>query len=189
MAATADQWPDIAAAYGWVQCAATLLANADGQAAADLRTMYTALTAALGADPQAWGRLADAQAHFLKVTASYAPGLFACYDHAHLPRTNNDLEHVFGRARYHERRTNGRKQATPALVVRGAVRVVTILATRTQPLGVTDLVPVDRARWQALRHQLDHRHAARRAQYRFRKDHHTYLTNLENALLKLPLPS
>ena len=29
---------------------------------------------------------------FLKVTRSYWPGLFRCYDTADLPRTNNDLE-------------------------------------------------------------------------------------------------
>jgi hypothetical protein len=42
--------------------------------------------------------------HFLKVTRSFWPGLFQCYDHPDLPRTDNDLEHVFGTYRHHERR-------------------------------------------------------------------------------------
>ena len=39
---------------------------------------------------------------FVKVTRSYWPGLFACYESSDLPRTNNDLEHTFGSHRYHE---------------------------------------------------------------------------------------
>src|SRR5262249_52409471 len=31
-----------------------------------------------------------------RVSRSYWPGLFACYEVADLPRTNNDLEHFFG---------------------------------------------------------------------------------------------
>jgi hypothetical protein len=46
---------------------------------------------------------------FLKVTKSYWPGLFHCYESADVPRTNNDLEHTLGSHRYHERRTSGRR--------------------------------------------------------------------------------
>ena len=45
--------------------------------------------------------------HFVRVTRSYRPGLFGCYQVADLPRTNNDLEHLFGSHRYHERRASG----------------------------------------------------------------------------------
>jgi hypothetical protein len=54
--------------------------------------------------------------HFVKVTQSYWPGLFKCYESADLPRTNNDLEHAFGSHRYHERRASGRRRASPGLV-------------------------------------------------------------------------
>ena len=66
---------------------------------------------------------------FLKVTRSYWPGLFRCYDTADLPRTNNDLEHTFGSHRYHERRSSGRRRASPGLVVMGSARVISGLAT------------------------------------------------------------
>ena len=57
---------------------------------------------------------------FLKVTKSYWKGLFRCYRFPRtLPRTNNDLEHHFGIARYDERRASGRRNASPAMVVRG----------------------------------------------------------------------
>ena len=71
--------------------------------------------------------------NFVKVTKSYWPGLFRCYASADIPRTNNDLEHLFGSHRYHERRASGRKRASPGLVVRGSVRVGSGLATRRRP--------------------------------------------------------
>jgi len=54
------------------------------------------------------GDLAGGIEHFLKVTRSYWPGLFHCYDIQGLPRTNNDLEHIFGQWRHHQRRCTGR---------------------------------------------------------------------------------
>ncbi len=70
---------------------------------------------------------------FAKVSKSYWPGLFACYGSKDVPRTNNDLEHLFGSHRYHERRASGRKRASPGLVVMGPVRVLAGLATRLRP--------------------------------------------------------
>ena len=135
------------------------------------------------------GPLAPALAHFLKVTASYRPGLFHCYDVPGLPRANNDLEHYFGSARYHERRATGRKGASPGLVVRGAVRVVAAVATRAQPVADADLRPVDLAAWRTLRQQLQTRQAARCAQRRFRRDPDAYLAALEEALFRASLPA
>ena len=45
--------------------------------------------------------LSDGIDHFVKVSRSYWPGLFACYDMEAVPRTNNDLDHASGR--HHER--------------------------------------------------------------------------------------
>ena len=57
--------------------------------------------------------MAPAVEHFRTVTKSYWLGLFQCYQVAELPRTNNDLEHLFGSTRYLERRATGRKMASP----------------------------------------------------------------------------
>jgi hypothetical protein len=108
---------------------------------------------------------------------------------ADLPRTNNDLEHFFGSARYHERRATGRKCAAPGTVVRGSVRLVAAAATRLSPLAPNDLQPADLAAWRALRQQLDFRHEARRCQLRFRRHPDAYLAALEEQLLKSALPS
>src|SRR5438132_9550805 len=79
------------------------------------------------------GTLAPALGHFRKVTRSYWPGLFPCFTVPALPRTNNDLEQFFGAYRSHERRATGRKAASPAVVLRGAVRLVACAATRLRP--------------------------------------------------------
>src|SRR4030088_2838357 len=71
--------------------------------------------------------------HFLKVSKSYWPGLFRCYESSDLPRTNNDLEHAFGSHRYHERRASGRRRASPGLVVMGLAPLISGLATRLRP--------------------------------------------------------
>lgn len=191
--ATAPLWPPIQAAYGFVHRAARLLANHEHRATVALQQAYQHLLAELRTVQVRLGPLADAAAHFCTVTASYWPGLFACYDVPGLPRTNNDLEQYFGTARYLERRATGRKGAAPALVVRGAVRVVAALATRLASPDALDaaalaLQPRDLAAWKRQRQQVDARHATRRAQARFRRDPQTYLASLESQLLKPALP-
>ncbi len=191
--ATARLWPPIQAAFAYVHRAAHVLANPTATAGASVREAYPALLAEWQAQPAAhFGSLAPAVAHFQKVTASYWPGLFDCYDLAEMPRTNNDLEHYFGTARHLERRATGRKAASPALVVRGAVRVVAAVATRlgaVETMDAAELRPRDVAAWWTLRHQVEARHHARRAQARFRRDPQAYLATLEEHLVKPALPS
>jgi hypothetical protein len=186
---TAPLWPPIQTAYAFVHQAAHLLANHDDLDGAALRQAYQEqVLAPLRAHQADLGSLAPAATHFARVTASYWTGLFCCYDVPALPRTNNDLEQYFGAARHLERRATGRKMASPALVVRGAVRLVALMATRDQPFSAADLYPHDVAAWKALRQRIDVRHELRRRQARFRRDPATYLTILEAQLLKPVLP-
>jgi len=187
LAVTADTWPPIRAVYAEVYRAAHLLANHDRQTAPVLAAAYATLVDAMSAR-HSDGPLATAVTHFAKVTRSYAPGLFHCYDVPDLPRTNNDLEQLFGSARYHERRATGRRGASPALVVRGAVRLLAAVVTPRQPLGATDLRPRDLEAWRQVRQQMTVRHESRRAQWRFRKDPAAYLAALEAQLLQPSLP-
>jgi len=184
--ATAAVWPTLQVTYGWVHQAAHLLANHAEQDSTSVRQAYQAFLHTMTQQQELAGPLAPAVAHFRKVTASYWPGLFHCYDVPDLPRTNNDLEQYFGTARHLERRATGRKGASPAVVVRGAVRVVATMATRLQPFTAAELQPVDRAAWQALRHRVEGRHEIRRAQARFRRDPASYLAALENRLIAKP---
>ena len=188
LTATAGLWADVRTAYAWVYRAAHILANAEEHDAAAVRRDYNELLAKMARDRDCAGSLSSAISHFLKVTRSYEPGLYHCYEVPELPRTNNDLEHYFGSARYQERRATGRKSASPALVVRGSVRMIASVATQLHPFSATDIRPEDPERWRELRCELDARHEVRRAQLRFRKDPTAYLAKLEDQLLKPSLP-
>jgi hypothetical protein len=184
LAVTAALWPPLEQAYAWVHGAAHLLTNAEGCTGEQVRLRYQQLLDEMETQRAALGTLSGAVDQFRKVTLSFAPGLFHCYRVADLPRTNNDLERCFGAVRYHERRTTGRRGAIPGVVVRGAVRVLTALVSRLQPLATDDLPPTDYAAWRRLRQQLAYREEARRQQWRFRKDTHSYLAAIEARLLQ-----
>ena len=154
-----------------------------------MRQQYEDLLAEMRSSGSLTAPLFQMTATFLKVTASYWSGLFHCYDVADLPRTNNDLEHVFGSTRYHERRATGRKQASPGLVVRGSVRLVAAVATQRYHFNGPDLAPRDLAQWRTLRKHVDYRHEARREQHRFRKDPERYLRTLEEQLSQRKMQS
>ena len=106
--ATESSWPTIRVASNWVWRFATVLANKRGLNATAVQRRYRGVIAALARHRKTLGSLAEAFDHFRKVSRSYWPGLFQCYDVRELPRTNNDLEQFFGSYRYHERRCSGR---------------------------------------------------------------------------------
>jgi hypothetical protein len=189
LAATDAMWPAIRIAYDWVHRVARLLENEDALTGSEVRHRMEELLAEIGDGQAAVGPLQPAVAHFLKVSASYWPGLFHCYDVPGLPRTNNVLEQFFGSARYHQRRANGRIHATAATVVRGSVRVLASTASRLHHVGEYELRHPNLDRWRDLRQSLTLRQEARRQQGRFRKDPAAYLAALESMLLKPSLPS
>jgi hypothetical protein len=187
---TAALWPEVQVAYRWVKEVAQLLKNRDKQPVAVVRQRLSRIlsgTRQAAAQTEA-EELRKQLRHFLKVTQSYRPGLFPCYASADLPRTNNDLEHLFGSHRYHERRASGRKVASPGLVVLGSVRLVAGLATRLRPEEGLDLPAGYVARWREIRAGLGKRREARRQQRRFRRDSVAYLQGLEELADKLSLP-
>src|SRR5258708_2810614 len=186
---TAVLWPDVQQGYAWVHRAAHILTNDEKQNAGQVRQTYEELLDEMEQASSSSEALTTMLSTFRKVTASYWSGLFHCYDHTDLPRTNNELEQYFGSARYHERRATGRKQASPGLVVRGAVRIVASVASRLHSFSGVELCPTDLAPWRALRSELNNRHEGRRMQHRFRKSPEKYLAALEEKLIKERLPS
>jgi hypothetical protein len=187
---TAALWPPVRQAYQWVKRVARILKNEEGLPAKKVRRRLVQLlvrmrqAAATTGEPSVRAELRQ----FLKVTKSYWPGLFRCYESADLPRTNNDLEHTFGSHRYHERRASGRRRASPGLVVMGSARVVSGLATRLRPEEGLVLRPGYVEDWQELRAELEQRRESRRKQRRFRHDPAVYLKDLEERCLQLSLP-
>jgi hypothetical protein len=191
LAHTAPLWPPVRLAYSWVHRAAHILAGEGDLCVEELRRSYRRLLSEMSSRREEAGPLSGAVFLFLKVTKSYWKGLFHCYrfPEGTLPRTNNDLEHLFGSARYGERRASGRRNASPAMVVRGSVRVLAALATPPEGLSAQDIRPADVEGWRALRASLENRRESRRAQLRFRRDPQAYLVRLEELLLKQALPS
>jgi hypothetical protein len=177
-------WPAIRIAYGWVHQAARLLENEDQLTGHEVRHQMEELLTEIRGDQMTVGLLQPAVAHFLKVSASYWPGLFHCYDIPGLPRTNNILEQFFGSVRYHHRRASGRIRASAGTVVRGSVRALASAAARLHPFGEYELRHPNLDQWRDLRRSLDLRQEARRQQGRFRKDPAAYLAALEAMLLK-----
>jgi len=87
----------------------------------------------------------DAFRHHLdKVSSSYWPGLFHCYDIDPLPRTNNDLESHFHDTQRRLLRTTGQKGQTRRALQRiGAWELVPRPPTETRYLAALRQVPTD----------------------------------------------
>ena len=80
------------------------------------------------------------------------------------------------------------KVASPAVVLRGAVRLVACAATRIRPFASDELAPDTVSAWHVLRHALETRRHQRTQRRRFRRDPATYLGKLEAQLVQLSLP-
>jgi hypothetical protein len=185
---TAALWEPIRRAYALVWQAATVLGNAAERSATEVQAAYLRVRRQIGLVKRHCGALEGALTHFLKVTRSYGPNLFHCYAHPDIPRTNNGLEQCFGQHRHHERRTTGRKRGTPYTVLRGPVRLVTSVASRTRSWTAADLAPSRMAAWQDMRQSVRARFATRAQGLRFRRDPKAYLKHLEEQFLTSSLP-
>jgi hypothetical protein len=187
---TADLFPAVRESYKWVKRAARILKNEGELPAKKVRRRLVQLlvrmrkAAATTTEPSVRSGLRQ----FLKVTKSYWPGLFRCYESPDVPRTNNDLEHTFGSHRYHERRASGRRRGSPGLVVMGSARVISSLATRLRPEEGLVLRPGYVQRWRESRAELERRRESRRKRRRVRHDPAAYLAQLERQCLQLSLP-
>ena len=186
---TASLWTPLAVAYDWVHQVATILDNEIRQDAQTVQHNLSRLLNEMEQHKDRVGELADGIDHFLKVTRSYWSGLFHCYEVEDLPRTNNDLEHVFGQLRHHQRRVTGRKVAPASLVLRGSVRLIAVVATRIKPFTVKEFAAISSENWQNVRSELRKHHSKRLQQRHFRRDSDSYLLELEARFLQLALPS
>lgn len=189
LAETAELWRPIQTAFRWVHAAAHVLQNDDGADKGTVQRRFGRVLQNIGLVKGRLGELTEPLNHFLKVTRSYRRGLFHCYEKPNLPRTNNDLEQLFGQHRHHERRATGRKRAPLSLVLRGSARLVAGVATRLRPYTADDLVLRDTAPWRQLRSSIRQRFALRAQGLRFRRDPASYLAQLEQRALKRSLLS
>lgn len=186
---TAPLFEPVAIAFDWVHQAATVLDNDLKLKAQDLRQQFEQLLQTMEHHKEQATSLASGIDQFLKVTRSYAPGLFHCYDIKDLPRTNNDLEQLFGRWRHHQRRCTGRKVAPASVLIRGSVQIVAAIATQTRSFTAADLATVSIPEWRAVRADLNASQHKRNQQRQFRRSPAAYLNDLEQKAHQLALLS
>jgi hypothetical protein len=110
------------------------------QVARQLRTYLDDLLALPNLSP----RLDAFRHHLDKVSSSYWPGLFRCYDIEGLPRTNNDLESHFRDTQRRLLRTTGQKGQTRRTLQRiGAWELLPRPPTEARCLAALREVPTD----------------------------------------------
>ena len=142
----APEYHELQQAETWLRDIDRILEPADAspttaqQVARQLRTYLDGLLAL----PELSPRLDAVRHHLDKVSSSYWPGLFHCYDIDPLPRTNNDLESHFRDTQRRLLRTTGQKGQTRRALQRiGAWELVPRPPTETRCLAALRQVPTD----------------------------------------------
>lgn len=140
----ASDYQDLERGAGWLRDIAAILdpppdSQVSGeQVAQQLRTYLDDL----GRLPDLSSRLDAFRQHLDKVSLSYWPGLFYCYDLEDLPRTNNGLESHFRDTQRQLLRTTGQKgQTRRALQRTGAWELLPRPSSEAQRLAVLREVP------------------------------------------------
>lgn len=181
-------WSELSLALQWIHQTATILDNEEQLPRLLVQQRFGAWMISMSDQKSKLGSLSDFIPYLLKVTRNYWPGLFHCYQVEHLPKTNNDLEQVFGSFRHHQRRTTGRKKAPASMFISGSARLIASVATRIKTFTAQDLALVDWGAWRHQRSQLDSLRQTRLQQRRFRRDPDNYLLELETQLIQSILP-
>jgi hypothetical protein len=136
---TAPLWPPIRLSYSWVHRAAHILSTEESLRVEQSRRDYRHLLAELSRRKEHAGAVSGAVSLFLKVTKSYWKGLFRCY---RLPREPCRAPTTTRSTALARRATaSGRKGASPAMVVRGSVRVIAAIATPPEGFIAADIRP------------------------------------------------
>jgi hypothetical protein len=88
--ATTALWEPLQTAQRWLAQVAGVLANQEGADAAAVETALRDVRTQV-LSQQGDAAVGEWATHIYRVTMSYWRGLFHCYDHPEIPRTNNDL--------------------------------------------------------------------------------------------------
>ena len=101
------------------------------------------------------------------MSQTWLPDILHCYDIPGLPRSNLDLESVFGKLRRDQRRTSGRKETTPVRIF-GPGEIVLLSLDDAEILPLLQSVPADEY-WSQRRRQ-EEREEPRRWLTRLHRD-------------------
>ncbi|NOU98925.1 IS66 family transposase [Paenibacillus planticolens] len=121
-------------------------------------------------------------------TKGFWKGLFSCYDHGHLPRTNNDHERFFRQTKTRHRRMTGRRSWNEYILRNGEYVVLVDDALQQEDL-TNRLSLVSYENYKQQKERWNNRLNESVLRRRFRKDPLAYLQNLENkhSMLVIPL--
>jgi hypothetical protein len=134
----------------------------------------------------------DTDASMVKNIESYTKGfwkgLFTCYDHSYIPRTNNDHERFFRQTKTRHRRMTGRRSWNEYILRSG--EYVVLVDDALKQTNLSDrLSMVSYEKYKQQRQRWNNRLSESVLRRRFRKDPTKYLQELENkhSMLVIPL--
>lgn len=121
-------------------------------------------------------------------TKGFWKGLFSCYDHSFLPRTNNDHERFYRQTKTRHRRMTGRRSWNEYILRNGEYIVLVDDALKQKDLSARlGLVPYKSYKEQ--RTQWNARLTESVLRRRFRRNPESYLKQLEEKFSMLVIPS
>jgi hypothetical protein len=136
-------YTELRQAADWLEQLSAIL-DPDGQPArsgAEVQAEWQAYLDQIVEESQAAPHLLEFSAKIVKVSKSYAPGLFHTYDQPDLPRTNNDRESEFRDVTRRLLSTTGQVGATKRLLLReGAWELIPGLASLAETIAAISQV-------------------------------------------------
>ena len=111
-------------------------------------------------------------------TKGFLPGLFTCFEHKLLPRTNNSLERFIRQSKARYRRITGRRSWSIYILREGEFAVF-VDVQEPEEEQVQRLSRIADVAYRTRRQQWHHRREPTRQRWRFRQDPNTFLANLE----------
>ena len=105
-------------------------------------------------------------------------GLFTCYDHYYIPRTNNDLERFFRQTKACHRRITGLRSWNTYIIRNGEMIVLVIDALRQEHV-ISRLRSVPFSHYKARKAQWDNRLTGVILRKKFNRNPDAYLNDLE----------
>lgn len=187
--AVQSDYTDLRQAADWLEQIAALL-DPDGQpvrSGAEVRRELFTLLDIFKPDHQASSQLHEWYVEIYRVSESYAPGLFHCYDVPGLPRTNNERESEFRDLTHRLLATTGQQGLVRRLIQReGAWEVIPRPGSLPETIQVLSQVDPDDFRQERQRVR-QHRNRFR-LHTRSAKQSRAQLKDLEQRWTALPPP-
>lgn len=123
-----------------------------------------------------------------RASQTWLPGILHCYQIAGLPRSNLELEAVYGKLRENQRRVSGRKETSPLRLFGAGEAMALIIETEQELLAWCQTVAEDQDSFRTQRRlQEESEEQRQRWRYRLRRDPDQAMTQVDEqfyALLK-----